>query len=108
MDALRAAAAKYGLAGKVCIGHVSGWSLGLLAETALKQCGWPCSGEKLNQVLENITVDPGGLMGGPIKFSPKDHYGPTWWRVFKYDGASKSYKPVTVWQENSSTPMQKP
>jgi branched-chain amino acid transport system substrate-binding protein len=108
MDALRAAAKKYGLAGKVCIGHVSGWALGLLAETALKQCGWPCSGEKLNQLLENITVDTGGLMGGPIKFSPKDHYGTTWWRVFKYDGASKSFKAVTGWKENSSTPMQKP
>ncbi|MCK5640999.1 MAG: ABC transporter substrate-binding protein, partial [Gammaproteobacteria bacterium] len=102
IDDVRAAAKVYGIPGTLSVGNVSGWTMGILAETALKQCGWPCSGEKLNNILNNITVDAGDLLGGPIKFTPNDHYGTTWHRLYKYDGKSKNYLPVGGWIETSS------
>ena len=62
------------------------------------------SGDKLNAVLENIKVEMGSLMGGPIQFAPKDHYGTTWWRVYQYEANGKKFQPVSDWQEASSTP----
>jgi branched-chain amino acid transport system substrate-binding protein len=102
MDEIHAAVKVYGLPGKLSVGNVSGWTMGIVAETALKQCGWPCSGEQLNKILNNITVDAGALLGGPIKFTPNDHYGTTWHRVYKYDGQSKNFQPVGAWIETSS------
>jgi hypothetical protein len=43
-------------------------------------------------------------MGGPIQFTPKDHYGTTWWRVFQYDAGGKKFLPASEWLEASSTP----
>jgi hypothetical protein len=81
-----------------------GWALATLMEASLRQCEYPCAGEKLNSVLENIRVDMGSLMGGPIHFTPKDHYGTTWWRVFQYDASTKKFSPASDWLEASSTP----
>jgi branched-chain amino acid transport system substrate-binding protein len=102
IDEVQAAAKVYGLPGKLSVGNVSGWTMGILAETALKQCGWPCSGVQLNNILKNITVDAGALLGGTIKFSTIDHYGTTLHRVYKYDGMNKTYQPVGAWIETSS------
>ena len=81
-----------------------GWALATIMEASLRRCGHPCTGDKLNGVLENIKVDMGSMMGGPVQFSPKDHYGTTWWRVFEYATAKKQFLPVSDWQEASSTP----
>lgn len=101
----RAAMAKHrgsldGLSGQ----HVMGWALGRLAELALAKCGFPCSGEKLNGVLESSTFDLGDLLGSPVRFSAKDHYGPTTWRLYKYDRSVRRFRPSTDWTEASSTP----
>ena len=81
-----------------------GWALGKVMEAGLRKCGHPCPGDKLNGVLENLTVEMGALMGGPVQFSPTDHYGKTWWRVYQYDEASKKFLPASGWLEASSTP----
>ena len=86
LDVIRAAAQKYGKTTPVSTTTIMGWALGTLMEASLRQCGYPCSGDKLNSVLENIKVEMGSLMGGPIQFAPKDHYGTTWWRVYQYHG----------------------
>jgi branched-chain amino acid transport system substrate-binding protein len=104
LDAIRAAAQKYGKATPVSTTSIMGWALGTLMEASLRQCGYPCSGDKLNAVLENIKVEMGSLMGGPIQFAPKDHYGTTWWRVYQYEANGKKFQPVSDWQEASSTP----
>lgn len=101
----RAAVAKYrgsseGLSGQ----HVMGWALGHLAEMALAKCGFPCPGEKLNGVLESSTFDLGDLLGSPVKFTNKDHYGPTTWRLSKYDRAAGRFQSSTSWTEAASTP----
>jgi branched-chain amino acid transport system substrate-binding protein len=104
LDAVRAAAQKYGKTTPVSTTTIMGWALGTLMEASLRQCGYPCSGDKLNSVLENIKVEMGSLMGGPIHFAPKDHYGTTWWRVYQYEANGKKFQPVSDWQEASSTP----
>jgi hypothetical protein len=43
-------------------------------------------------------------MGGPVHFTPKDHYGTTWWRVFQYDAKEKKFLPASEWLEASSAP----
>jgi branched-chain amino acid transport system substrate-binding protein len=104
LDVVRAAAKNH--VNKTPIGTttIMGWSLAKIMEASLRKCGDPCPGEKLNTVIENIKVDMGALMGGPVQFTPKDHYGTTWWRVFQYDAKGKKFLPVSEWQEASSTP----
>jgi branched-chain amino acid transport system substrate-binding protein len=104
LDALRAAAQKYGKTTPIATTTIMGWVLGTLMEASLRQCGYPCPGDKLNSVLENIKVEMGSLMGGPVQFSPKDHYGTTWWRVYQYDVNGKKFQPISDWQEASSSP----
>ena len=104
LDELRAAAKKYGKKDPISTTSIMGWALGRVMETSLAKCGYPCPGEKLNATLENVKVEMGSLMGGPIQFTPKDHYGKTWWRVYQYNNNSKKFAPVSNWVETSSTP----
>jgi branched-chain amino acid transport system substrate-binding protein len=104
LDDIRAAAQKHGKNTPIATTTIMGWSLAKLMEAALHPCGYPCPGEKLNSVLENINVEMGSLMGGPVHFTPKDHYGTTWWRVFQYDAKEKKFLPASDWLEASSTP----
>jgi branched-chain amino acid transport system substrate-binding protein len=104
VDEVRAAAQKYGRKTPISTTSIMGWALGRVMEAALKKCGYPCSGEQLDKVLQNLTVEMGSLMGGPIEFKPEDHYGRTWWRVYQYDEAAKKFLPVSDWLEASSTP----
>ncbi len=97
LNALRAAAKKYGKTTPVTTTNVMGWALGIVMEDSLHKCGYPCSGEKLNKVLEHIKVDMGDLMGGPLEFSPTNHYGPSWWRVYQYQPATKKFLAASDW-----------
>jgi ABC-type branched-subunit amino acid transport system substrate-binding protein len=104
LDAIRAAAKKYDKKTPISTTTVMGWSLATVMEAALTKCGYPCPGEKLNSVLENLKVEMGSLMGGPVQFSAKDHYGTSWWRVFQYSPEKKGFLPASDWIEASSTP----
>ena len=104
LDEIRAAAQKYGKKTPISTTTIMGWSLAKLMEASLSKCGYPCPGDKLNSVLENIKVEMGALMGGPVQFTPKDHYGTTWWRVYQYDTKEKKFLAASDWQEASSTP----
>jgi branched-chain amino acid transport system substrate-binding protein len=104
LDDIRAAAQKYGKKTPISTTTIMGWSLAKLMEASLAKCGHPCPGEKLNSVLENIKVEMGALMGGLVQFTPKDHYGTTWWRVYQYDNKEKKFLAASDWLEASSTP----
>jgi branched-chain amino acid transport system substrate-binding protein len=104
LDDIRAAAQKYGKKTPISTTTVMGWSLAKVMEASLRQCGYPCPGDQLNSALENIKVDMGALMGGPVHFKPKDHYGATWWRVYQYDAKGNKFLPASEWLEASSTP----
>ncbi len=104
LDELRAAAKKYGKREPISTTSIMGWVLGGVMEASLRQCGYPCSGEQLDRVLQNLKVEMGSLLGGPIQLKPNDHYGSTWWRVYEYDEKSQKFRPVSDWLEASSTP----
>ncbi len=104
LDELRAAAKKYGKKDPISTTSIMGWVTGKVMETALTQCGYPCSGEKLDGVLQSTTFEMGSLMGGPIKFAEGDHYGTSWWRVYRFDEPSGKFVAASNWIEASSNP----
>ena len=82
--ALKAAASKYGIAHPTLM-HVTGWELGKFAAEALAKCGPNCTRESLDKTIQNLKVETDGLSGGPIEMSPSDHYGPSYWRLYRWD-----------------------
>jgi branched-chain amino acid transport system substrate-binding protein len=104
LDRIRAAARENGKKDPISTTTIMGWSLAKIMDAALRQCGFPCPGENLNSVLEHIKVEMGALTGGPVQFTPNDHYGSSWWRVYQYDATEKKFLPVSEWLEASSTP----
>jgi branched-chain amino acid transport system substrate-binding protein len=82
--ALKAAAAKYKLANPTLM-HVTGWGLGKFAVEALAKCGPNCTRESLDKTIQKMKVETDGLSGGAIEMSPTDHYGPSYWRLYRWD-----------------------
>jgi branched-chain amino acid transport system substrate-binding protein len=35
--------------------------------------------------LQGVKVDTQGLTGGAIEMSANDHYGPTYWRLYRWE-----------------------
>jgi branched-chain amino acid transport system substrate-binding protein len=77
--------------------HAQGWTMGRLIAQALTKAGWPCTREKVLSALETTDLDTKGLSGGPIRFTPTDHYGPTWWKVYRWNPEQKALEPVMDW-----------
>jgi branched-chain amino acid transport system substrate-binding protein len=61
------------------------------------KAGWPCTRAKVISALENTELDTKGLTGGPIRFTPTDHYGPTWWKVYRWSAKEKGLVPIMDW-----------
>jgi branched-chain amino acid transport system substrate-binding protein len=97
-----AAQKKYGTSKPFSSMHITGWALGKLAEAALKGCGWPCTPEKLDTIIQALKVDMGGLTGGPIEMSATDHYGPSYWRLYAWDAKSNAMEPKSDWLKQGS------
>ena len=83
--------------------HIAGWAHAMVAVEALKKCGFPCDGPKLNDTLSNLSVNVGLLTGGPIAFKGNDHQGISWWKVYKFDSEKKKFQPTGDWVEAPST-----
>jgi branched-chain amino acid transport system substrate-binding protein len=79
--------------------HCHGWTIGRLMGQALSKAGWPCSRSDLIAALEKTDLDTKGLTGGPIRFTPTDHYGPTWWKAYRWNGKKKALEPAMDWFE---------
>jgi branched-chain amino acid transport system substrate-binding protein len=97
-----AAQKKYGTSKPFSSMHLTGWALGKFAESALKACGWPCSREKLDNVIQTLKVDVGGLSGGPIEMSPQDHYGPSYWRLYGWNESARKMEPKGDWLKKTA------
>lgn len=94
LAALREAAKKYGVANPTMM-HVTGWTLGAVVADALARCGANCTREGLDKALQQVKLDTQGLTGGAIEMSADDHYGPSYWRLYKWD--NNELKPVGNW-----------
>jgi branched-chain amino acid transport system substrate-binding protein len=99
---IAAAQKKYGTSKPFSSMHITGWVLGKFAENALKACGWPCSREKLDQVIQTIKVEANGLTGGSIEMSPQDHYGPSYWRLYVWNEAARRMEPKSDWLKKTA------
>ena len=96
-DRIREAMKKFGHQYPLAARHAQGWTMGRLIEKALIKAGWPCTREKVISALEHTELDTKGLSGGPIRFTPTDHYGPTWWKVSRWNAAKQALVPVMDW-----------
>jgi branched-chain amino acid transport system substrate-binding protein len=99
LTALKAAADKHRLANPTSM-HVTGWMLGAFAAEALAKCGTNCTRETLDKTIQTLKVDTQGLTGGPIEMSPEDHYGPTYWRLYRWE--QTKLVPVGDWQREKA------
>jgi len=79
--------------------HAQGWTMARIMEAALKNAGWPCTRSSLLSALEHIDLDTRGLMGGAVRFTPEDHYGPTWWKAYRWNDTKKALTSMTDWFE---------
>ena len=97
-----AAQKKYGTSKPFSSMHLTGWALGKFAESALNACGWPCSREKLDKVIQTLKVDVGGLTGGPIEMFPQDHYGPSYWRLYVWNDSARKMEAKGDWLKKTA------
>lgn len=75
-----------------------GWVSAMVLEAGLRKCGWPCTREKLATSLAAINVDTKGLRGGPIEFTPDNHYRKaTSYKVYRWDPAKNGIAAVGGW-----------
>ena len=98
-DRIREAMKKFGSQYPLSARHAQGWTMGRLIEQALEKAGWPCTREKLISALEKTDLDTKGLTGGPIRFTPTDHYGNTWWKAYRWNAKKKALVPIMDWFE---------
>lgn len=93
---------KYGTSKPFSSMHLTGWALGKFAEGALKGCGWPCSREKLDKVMQTLKVDVSGLSGGAIEMAPDNFYGPSYWRLYVWDPKATRMEPMGDWLKKTA------
>jgi ABC-type branched-subunit amino acid transport system substrate-binding protein len=77
-----------------------GWIAGMVVEAALRQAGWPVDGAAVNAAMQGLNVDTQGLRGGPIQFTPDNHFRATqYYRVYRWNGSEVEV--VRDWQAYS-------
>jgi branched-chain amino acid transport system substrate-binding protein len=69
-------------------GFMIGYSMGIITFNALKACGYPCSGQQLQQVLNSTQTNVDGLAVSPVQFSSSFHGGATGGVFVRWDGSS--------------------
>jgi branched-chain amino acid transport system substrate-binding protein len=74
--------------------------LGAFAAEALGKCGAVCTREAFDKVLQSVKVDTQGMTGGPIEMSANDHYGPTYWRLYRWENSKLAA--VGDWQREQA------
>lgn len=95
---LQQAATRAGIK-EVVAAHSSGWVLGQVISQAFEKCKDKCASEDFRVALESTNVDTGGLTGANVKFTDKDHYGPTAYRLYHYDRKSTNFNPIGNWYQ---------
>lgn len=82
-----------------------GWIAGMTIEELLKVAGRDASADKILAAMQNLKVDVKGLRGGPIEFTPDNHFRKTqYYRVFRWDPAQNKIVTVKNWFKYDITP----
>jgi branched-chain amino acid transport system substrate-binding protein len=93
---IEAAAKKYGV--NLPVDTLSlGWASGMVLEAALKQCGTPCTREKLLDALNAVSVETAGIYPDPVKWTKEDHTRPASFTAYAWDPKTSSVKRITDW-----------
>jgi hypothetical protein len=91
IKAIQALAAKAG----VTRIDLEGWVAAVMVHESLKVCGWPCSAEKLQTAMSNVSADIKGVKGGPIQWSRENHFRTVqYYKIYRWD--SSRSRPVVV------------
>jgi ABC-type branched-subunit amino acid transport system substrate-binding protein len=65
-----------------------GWIAGMVLEAALKGAGAEATPAKVQASMQNLKVDLKGLRGGPIEWTPDNHFRTKqYYRVYRWDGS---------------------
>ncbi|RKP53756.1 ABC transporter substrate-binding protein [Pararobbsia silviterrae] len=96
VDAYRRAVAAAGR-GAPSSSLAAGWTMGLVITDALKRCAGACDAQQFNASLNHVDVDTGGLTGEPVRFTATDHYGPSAYRLYRYDAEAQQFSSVGDW-----------
>lgn len=94
---LEKAADQFGTDFDLSNAHVSGWGIGRVAHEALVKCGFPCDPAGLDKALQGLEVDMRGITGGPLKFTAEDHYGESFWRLYRFDSGEDGFVSEGDW-----------
>ena len=78
--------------------YTHGWTQGMLLEQGLKRAGRDLTTEGLVNALESIKDFRTGLTGA-ISFSPENHRGGNYLKIFKADVEKARMVPVTGWRK---------
>jgi branched-chain amino acid transport system substrate-binding protein len=75
-----------------------GWIAGMTVEEVLRVVGRDASSEKILSTMQNLKVDVKGLRGGPIEFTPDNHFRKTqYYRIFRWDVSQSKIVTVKNW-----------
>ena len=75
-----------------------GWIAGLVVEEALRSAGWPADAATIPEAMQTLTVDTRGLRGGPIEWTPENHFRTTqYYRIYRWDDAAGEITIVRDW-----------
>jgi ABC-type branched-subunit amino acid transport system substrate-binding protein len=94
---LEEAADEFGTDFDLSNAHLAGWALARVAHEALAQCGFPCDSTALDESLQDLSVEMDGLTGGPVVFTADDHYGESFWRLYRFDADEDAFVPEGDW-----------
>lgn len=75
-----------------------GWIAGLVIEEALRTAGWPADASAIHEAMQNLEVDTRGLRGGPIQWTPENHFRATqYYRVYRWNAEDEGIEIVRDW-----------
>lgn len=97
MEALTEASEKYGTGDVETSATIYGWLGGLIIETALRECGWPCDPQDMAEIMENLSVDTEEFTGAPVEFSSERHAPTLPMKVYRWDVETDSIEALSDW-----------
>jgi branched-chain amino acid transport system substrate-binding protein len=76
-----------------------GFIAGLVAESVLKNTSWPPTPAKVVAAMNHVKVDLKGLRGGPLEWTPDNHFRTTqYYRVWHWDATKQAIIQIQDWQ----------
>lgn len=79
--------------------YTLGWLFASIFHEGIKRAGRDLNGESLVEAWESIQdMDTGGV-AGPVGFSPTDHQGVHYTKLFRAEPKSKTLIPITGWRK---------